>query len=151
MKLILMRHCKSDWSTGQADEDRPLNKRGRGAATALGDWLRTKGHLPSAALVSSATRTRETFERLRLDCPATFHDSLYLAEPIVILDHIKSTPADTLLVVGHNPGIAELVDGLVPDAPNHPRFFDYPTGATTVLDMTAGGTVLDFITPRDLG
>ncbi len=150
MKLILMRHCKSDWSSGLPDEDRPLNARGQKSAKALGDWLRNKHHVPTQALVSSASRTQETFSRLALNTPASHHDDLYLAEPKTILDRIKSTQADTLLVVGHNPGIAELVDGLVADPPDHPRFFDYPTGATTVLDMAAGGRVIDFITPRDV-
>ena len=42
-RLILMRHAKSDWSTGGADHQRPLNKRGRNSAKALGDWLRAQG------------------------------------------------------------------------------------------------------------
>ncbi len=151
MKLILMRHCKSDWSSGLADEDRPLNPRGRKAAVALGGWLRAQAHVPTHALVSSAARTRETFDLLALDTPVSFHDALYLAEPGTILDHVKANPSQVLLVVGHNPGIAELADGLVVDPPDHGRFVDYPTGATTVLDMAAGGKVVDFITPHDLG
>ena len=67
-RLILMRHAKSSWADpGQRDFDRPLNARGVRSAPLLGAWLRERGHVPDAALVSTARRTRETWAGLGLD------------------------------------------------------------------------------------
>ena len=66
-RLILMRHAKSDWGDPMLpDHDRPLNKRGRRAASALGHWMREAGLRPDQILCSSATRTQETCARLAL-------------------------------------------------------------------------------------
>ena len=61
MRLILIRHAKSSWANpGQGDHARPLNPRGRRAATAIGGWLADKGYVPDLILCSDAQRTRET-------------------------------------------------------------------------------------------
>ena len=58
LRLILMRHAKSDWShLDLSDHDRPLNNRGKASAAALGDWLRVKSYLPDQVLSSTAART----------------------------------------------------------------------------------------------
>ncbi len=158
-RLILMRHAKSDWQPGVEDHDRPLNGRGRKSATALGRWLREKGHAPNAAVVSSAMRTVETFGRLDLDCAVRTTRDLYLADVEQMLAELRSETAETVLMLGHNPGIAYMADLCVTEAPDHPRFRDYPTCATLVAefdladwaDLTTGtGRVVDFVVPRDL-
>ncbi|MHA7876717.1 SixA phosphatase family protein [Roseivivax sp.] len=158
-RLILMRHAKSDWHQGLEDHDRPLNKRGRRSADALGRWLREEGWQPDAAVLSSAMRTVETLGRLDLDCPVRTSRALYLAAPAEILEALREEEAETLLVVGHNPGIAFLAQALVARAPAHARFDDYPTGATLVVefevsdwaDLASGsGRVVDFVIPREL-
>ncbi|MHA6263258.1 SixA phosphatase family protein [Arenibacterium sp. CAU 1754] len=158
--LILMRHAKSSWDDpAQSDHDRPLNARGRASAHALGDWLRVKGYEPNRALVSSARRTCETFERLQLTLEPEVDEALYHAGPTRILAALKATDGDTVLLVGHNPGIAECAERLVTAAPDHARFFDYPTGATLVASFDIDdwsavefgtGTAVDFVIPRDL-
>lgn len=159
-RLILMRHAKSDWSSAaKGDHDRPLNGRGRLSATALGDWLRTKKIIPDQALISSATRTRETFARLGVACDTEFQKGLYLAEPNEMLASLRNASGDTVLMIGHNPGIAELAEILVAQPPEHSRFFDYPTGATLVVDFAidgwdalkpSSGDVQEFVIPREL-
>ncbi|MBZ0123364.1 MAG: histidine phosphatase family protein, partial [Roseovarius sp.] len=64
---------------------------------------------------------------------------------------------ETVLMIGHNPGIGWLAQTLVADPPPHPRFFDYPTGATLVAgfdvaDWADAGTgrTVEFIVPREL-
>lgn len=157
--LILMRHTKSDWSISESDHNRVLNPRGIRSARALGDWLRGAGHVPDRALVSSARRTRESIGLLALDCPATFQRALYLAEPEVMLHQLRQASGDTVLMLGHNPGICALAHDLTADAPHHPRWHDFPTGATLVARFdvqgwskvtTRTGQCVDFITPRDL-
>nr|WP_309503059.1 histidine phosphatase family protein [uncultured Roseovarius sp.] len=159
-RLILTRHAKSSWdSSTPSDHERPLNRRGRDAATALGNWLRQGGYLPDAILSSSAERTRETAARLGFDVPAEFTNTLYLAGPHQMLAALKGASAGCVLMLGHNPGIAEFADLLLDKHPAHARFRDYPTGATLVADFPISeweklafgtGNVVDFITPRDL-
>lgn len=113
--LLLLRHAKSSWrNAGQADHERPLNGRGREAADRMADWLRQEGLLPDLALVSTAARTRETWQRL---CAAwdrepevRFLRSLYLAPPSRLLAALCRAPeaARRLLLLGHNPGIEHL-------------------------------------------
>jgi phosphohistidine phosphatase len=158
--LILMRHAKSSWdSLGVDDHDRALNGRGRQSAAALGKWLRVRGWHPDEVLCSTARRTRETLDGLDLDCHAEFVTGLYLADAAAMRRVLDGAQGRTVLMIGHNPGIAELAEVLTRTPPAHDRFYDYPTGATTVLrfdcDDWAGigahsGELVDFIVPRDL-
>lgn len=158
-RLILMRHAKSDWSLGEDDHDRPLNKRGFTSAHALGEWLKSKGYLPDEILCSSANRTRQTLEALEVSADTTFDQKLYLADPGVLLDQLCNAQGDVVLMLAHNPGIAMLAQGLVSQPLPHPRFQDYPTGATLVVDFKSDtwaeiqpglGQVVDFVIPREL-
>ncbi|WP_407495117.1 SixA phosphatase family protein [Pseudooceanicola sp. MF1-13] len=159
-RLILMRHAKSSWATpGQDDHDRPLNKRGRKSAKALGKWFRDNGIAPEVILCSDAARTIETFENLKMDGQLILRPDLYLAEPDRILQVLQQAEGASAMIIGHNPGIGEFAQRLVTTPPPHARFADYPTGATLVVDVPledwkAGhfGTsrVVNFITPREL-
>lgn len=159
--LILMRHAKSDWGAPSLpDKLRPLNARGQRSATALGDWLRAKGHLPQTVLCSSAIRTRETLAGLGLmNTTVNYSDDLYHAEADVMFQVLKRASSDTVLMIGHNPGICDFAQMLMEDAPDHIRFHDYPTCATLVArfdiaDWMAlqwrSGQPVDFTVPRDL-
>lgn len=135
-RLILMRHAKSDWSGGQDDHDRPLNTRGQLSADALGVWLRQRGLVPDQILCSSATRTCETLARLGLDVePTMITGELYLASQNQILDVLRRAVGNVVLMLGHNPGIGAAAAALANAQPNHPKFMQYPTGATLVLDF----------------
>ncbi|MGX9356508.1 SixA phosphatase family protein [Roseobacteraceae bacterium S113] len=155
-RLILMRHCKSSWShPDMKDHNRPLNGRGYRSAKALGDWLRKNAYVPELALISTARRTMETFEGLGLICESRYRAALYHAEADRILGEVAQARAETVLLIGHNPGIAEFAERIVVDAPAHARFFGYPTGATTVIDFDGAprwgkGNARDFVVPRDL-
>lgn len=163
LRLILMRHAKSDWSHPErSDHDRPLNKRGRASAQAMGDWLRAKNYVPDQVLCSSSERTGETLLGLKL-APQTecmFTRSLYHAEApemLHVLQHKATQPC--VLMLGHNPGICEMANRLVTDPPPHERFFDYPTAATLVCDLPitrwdetywSQAKVIDFAIPREV-
>lgn len=154
MKLILLRHTKSDWTDPtQEDRDRPLNDRGRNAAAALGQWLTSRGHLPDHVLCSDAARTRETCTALALpDLSVEYRPDLYLAEADTILTLARAQTAPCVMVIAHNPGIAEAATHVVVTPPVHPEFAHYPTGACLVVEITdeRPGRVLDFVVPRDL-
>ncbi|WP_299969123.1 histidine phosphatase family protein [uncultured Roseobacter sp.] len=162
-RLILMRHAKSDWShTGLRDFDRPLNARGQQAAKRLGRWLgETPDCLPDTVLCSSARRTRETLAGLSLaeGADVRLTDALYHATADQMRHVLRQATGTRVLMIGHNPGIADLARRIVVAPPEHPRFDDYPTGATLVVDLEITGwhapdmrpgKVVDFVVPREL-
>ena len=159
LQLVLMRHAKSDWSFSEPDHSRPLNKRGRKSAEALGDWLRAEDYVPDQVLCSTSARTRETLDLLQIDAPARFEDRLYHADPETVLQALRDADSARVLVIGHNPGFQEVAQRLVSRAPEHPRFADYPTGATLVADFDVAdwsqadwgmGRPATFVVPREL-
>jgi phosphohistidine phosphatase len=167
-RLILLRHTKSDWPNGMVDHDRPLAKRGRRAAPLMGRVLIERGFVPDKVLVSTAVRTVETWALASAGLiqlpPATLDARIYEAPPHVLANIIRETGDDvqTLLLVGHNPGIESLADGLIADGPGELRqrlSRKYPTGGLAVIgcaidrwaDLASGcGTLGAFIVPRDL-
>lgn len=161
-RLILMRHAKSDWSAGLPDIERPLNPRGERAARALGDWLRRNGYIPDEVQCSAATRTQDTLAGLALGdaVKTTVSKALYLAEPAEMMDLLARAEGECVLMIGHNPGIAQLATALVASPPDSGKFLRYPTGATLVADFDIpgwdalekkSGTTIDFVVPRELG
>ena len=116
--LLLLRHAKSDYPTGVADHDRPLAPRGVREAGLAGDWMRVHAPAVDAVLCSTATRTRETLERTRIDAPVEFVDRLYDATPGTVIDVINGVQSrfdfdvQTLLVIGHEPTMSALSLGL---------------------------------------
>lgn len=160
LRLILMRHAKSSWGDPTLDDhQRVLNGRGRRSAEAIGSWLRGENVIPDQILVSSAARTKETCKRLDSEAETVVLDALYLASPGGMLEILKRASGATVLMLGHNPGTAWLARDLVARAPEHPRFSNYPTCATLVVDFgiddwkdlkPGTGKVIRFITPREL-
>ena len=164
LRLILTRHAKSSWDDPNApDHDRPLNARGKAAAADLGAWLASRGYGPGEVLCSDATRTQETWAYAAPALPGTpvliLKPALYHAGPDVMLAVLKAATADTVMMIGHNPGIAEFAARLVAHKPVKPEFAHYPTGATLVAsfdvptwaEVTYGhAAVLDFIVPKEL-
>ncbi|MGZ4437701.1 MAG: SixA phosphatase family protein [Nocardioides sp.] len=113
--LVLLRHGKSDWSGGEADRDRPLALRGRRQAPEAGRWLASHLHHLDLAVVSSARRARSTWELVaaELDGPPQLRvdDRVYAATGRELLEVVRRLPeeAGAALLVGHNPGLEELV------------------------------------------
>jgi len=160
LRLILMRHAKSSWDDFTLpDHDRPLNARGRASARAMGDWLRAEGFVPDAAGSSTSRRTDQTFQGLGFVCPVNFTRALYHADAGAMLAVLCAQTASCVLMLGHNPGIAEFAYRLTSAPPPHPRFADYPTCATTVIEWQSAtwdqigwrqGALLDFAIPREV-
>src|SRR5690554_1307634 len=114
-RLIVMRHAKSDWAEpGLSDHRRPLNPRGRADAPLIGARLSKLGWVPSVALCSDATRTRETFELIApsfAECELRLFSELYLPRIPDILDALATLEdeVETALILGHNPGFEQVV------------------------------------------
>jgi len=117
--LLLMRHAKSSWNNARlSDYERPLNERGRHDAPRMGELLRREGLIPDLIIASSAKRAATTAElvalELSLDSDIRYTEKLYLAEPnaYITLARQLDNEIETLLMVGHNPGVQELVEWL---------------------------------------
>jgi phosphohistidine phosphatase len=121
--LILLRHAKSSWDdAGLADHDRPLAGRGLDDAPEMGRRLARRGIAPDLVLTSSARRARMTAELVvaelgQPDCRIEIESAIYLASPGELLAVIAGVDAArrALLVVGHNPGMTQLANMLVPE------------------------------------
>ncbi|WP_442785977.1 SixA phosphatase family protein [Methylobacterium sp. C25] len=166
-RLILLRHAKSAWPEGVADLDRPLNERGRAAASRMGGYLRTEKLVPDQVFVSPARRTQETWELVRRELPGIEAETvpmIYEAAASRILDAVRSAPdhAETLLVIGHNPGLHELAMLLIGEGSPSLRANlreKFPTAGLVVIDAPvahwagvgrAAGRLERFVVPRGL-
>ncbi len=161
-RVYLMRHAKSSWSEeGMKDHDRPLNKRGKDAAKRMGAELKFRDYLPDMILCSTAKRTRETLALMTpefgIDIAMSMEAELYHASPDVLLDRIRDADAgaNSLMLIAHNPGLAELIDILAKRDAAAPDKF--PAGALAVIDFDAetwravkphAGDVVDLIFPK---
>ena len=117
--LLLLRHAKSSWDNSElADHDRPLNGRGRHDAPRMGQLMAQHDLTPDLIVTSAARRAATTAELVALAAEYSgdirYTDELYLADPETFLDVAGDTPDNVarLLLVGHNPGIEELVSTL---------------------------------------
>ncbi len=165
--LLLLRHAKSDYPPGVADHERPLAPRGEREAALAGDWLRAHAPGVDAVLCSTATRTRETLARTRIDAPVTYVDRLYDATPGALIEEINSVESrfasdvETLLVIGHEPAMSSVALGLATTDGSTPTAAEristkFPTSAIAVLrtgepweQLTLSGAALvSFHVPR---
>ena len=120
--LFILRHAKSSWKDPNlADHDRPLNKRGKKDAPRMGDRLRAESEFPELILSSSAVRalrTAELFaEALGFDGEMRALRDLYAHYPDPYIQMLSEVDDryERVLVVGHNPGVEELLEGLTGD------------------------------------
>lgn len=119
--LMLLRHAKAVQHGRGDDFDRDLQDKGKTDARRLGDHLAARGLLPDLALVSSSARTRETFEivesALGRMLPARYDETLYNATAGELRDALRDIDGAvrSLMVVGHNPGIADAAAMLARD------------------------------------
>ncbi len=157
--LYLFRHAKSDWDAEfGTDFERPLSRRGRRAATAMGEFLASAGRIPDVALCSSAVRTTKTLDRAaRAGAWSTeieHRDELYTGNPRHVLKALGevSKKVGSLMVVGHETAMSETTSLLVGSA--QVRF---PTAAVACMELDISrwrdiapgcGTLIFFLPPR---
>jgi phosphohistidine phosphatase len=115
-RLVVIRHAKSDWGQGVADEQRPLNPRGRRDAPAVGRWLVAHVEELDLVICSTATRARQTWQLAAegLEARTRYDERVYAAGPrdlMSVLDELGDE-IGTAALVGHNPGLTELVETL---------------------------------------
>lgn len=137
MNLYLLRHAKSSWESYEDDHDRVLSERGRNDASTLGEYLHENNINFENTLCSSSQRTRETISIINTVSPHSideinYLDSLYQASSNKIKEVVKNYSNKSLLIVGHNPGISELISDFLKS-----NFVDYPTCVFAQFKLTS--------------
>jgi phosphohistidine phosphatase len=159
--LLVLRHAKSSWDDAALDDhERPLNKRGRRDAPRMGALVREHGLIPDVVISSDAVRARLTAEAVveaaRYAGEILLDRRLYMAGPADILSLLRTVgeKAETVMIVGHNPGLEELVAQLTGD------WQDLPTAALAQivlpidqwrdLKLSSRGTLAGHWVPKEL-
>ena len=140
-RLIVIRHAKAE-PYASTDHVRELTERGHVAAADLGRHLREQGLVPDHAVVSTSTRTRQTWADLALDnVSVAFEDAVFTGSPDVVVDCLRAVPEDasTVLFLGHNPTASYLChfldDGGGDPAAVSELLRGFPPAALCVLDV----------------
>jgi phosphohistidine phosphatase len=165
-RLYLLRHAKSAWDdSALRDRDRPLAPRGRKAARRMARWAKKHGVHPQLVVCSNALRARQTLEAVlpSLGEPTVwFEVTLYAASAETLLARVHSLPehVDTAMLVGHNPGLMELLLLLAAPGPLREKAREnLPTGALAELETEVGrwadvspgaAQLTEFVLPRKL-
>jgi phosphohistidine phosphatase len=165
--LILLRHGKSAWDTDDDDFNRPLKKRGKSASIQAGKWLINNKYIPDFVISSPAKRAMQTAERacevMDIRKKNIFRQKhIYLATPEELLYVLEDCPmqAKRVMLVGHNPGLEELLFYLVNGQLTIPEDGKImPTATLAVLDLPdswdkleCGAAHLEFLVrPIDIG
>ena len=142
-RLYLLRHAKSSWDDPTlADHNRPLAPRGRRAARVMAEHLRRKGIAPELVLCSPSRRTRQTLTRLAPalgeNADVQLESELYAASAADLLEVLREVPdeVDSLMMIGHNPGVQDLALSLARGGSRITRVRGkFPTGALATLEL----------------
>ena len=121
-ELLILRHGKSDWNTDADDFDRPLNNRGKRGAQRMGVWLWQQGLRPDLIISSPAERAITTAHKCcksmgMMASDVVEDDRVYAASLDELLEVLKDAPAGAgrTMLVGHNPGLEDLLEFLIDD------------------------------------
>jgi len=159
--LLVLRHAKSSWNDPQLDDhERPLNERGRRDGPRMGKLVREYGLIPDIVISSDAVRAQLTAEAVaataRYAGEILLDPRLYLASPADIVSLLRTVRenAETVMIIGHNPGLEELVEQLTDER------HDLPTAALAHivleidqwrdLTLSTRGTLLGHWRPKEL-
>lgn len=151
-ELLILRHGKSDWDSGaKNDFKRPLAKRGKRDAPRVGEWLYREGLVPTYVVSSPAERARQTAHKVCKNLDHKYKDvvwdsDIYDADVDALIRVLGRVPASAplVLLVGHNPGLEDLIGYLAGgdfDAPDDGKLLT--TAATARLEMPDDWSQLD--------
>lgn len=142
-ELLILRHGKSDWSVETDDFNRPLKQRGKKGAELIAKWVGDQALIPDHVVSSPATRAIDTARRVmealgREASDIHTDERVYEASLDELLEVLADCPAEAqrVLIVGHNPGLEDLLLHLVPTPPMIPENGKLmPTAALACLTM----------------
>jgi phosphohistidine phosphatase len=159
--LLVLRHAKSSWNDPELDDhERPLNERGRRDGPRMGKLVREHGLVPDIVISSDALRARLTAEAVaeaaRYAGKILFDPRLYMASAADILSLLRTVRqnVETVMIIGHNPGLEKLVEELTGERQ------ELPTAALAHivleidqwrdLTLSTRGTLLGHWRPKEL-
>ncbi len=159
--LLILRHAKSSWKDlTLTDHDRPLNKRGKRDAPRMGRWLRMHNLRPDLIVSSTARRAFTTAlavaDEVEYAGQVTATRNFYHADPSEYISHLRDVSAEIniVMVVGHNPGMEELVAQLGGGYEAMPTgtvaYFSLPISTWAELDETTTGTLKAIWRPKEI-
>jgi phosphohistidine phosphatase len=159
--LLVLRHAKSSWSDpARDDHERPLNKRGRRDGPRMGELVREYGLIPDVVISSDAVRARLTAravaEKARYGGEILLDRRLYLGSPADILSLLRTVRenAQTVMIVGHNPGLEELVERLTGERQDLPTAalaqIVLPIDRWRDLNLSTRGSLAGHWRPKEL-
>lgn len=166
-QLFLLRHAKSAWNTAASNDfDRPLNKRGKSDVPRIGRWLLDHECFPDHIICSPAKRARNSLERIQLvlgleEQQITWEPRVYGANLETLLDLLAECDdsVGNLLLVGHNPGLEDLLIYLCGSAMRRSEAVKLmPTASVAIITILrpwsrlerGSGTLESIIRPRSL-
>jgi phosphohistidine phosphatase len=157
--LFVLRHAKSSWSDPDlSDHDRPLNKRGRRDAPKLARWASGRGVRPDVVVSSTARRARDTalafVDEIDTRSELWLTSKLYLAEPFEIVSLLREVQGESVMIVGHNPGLESFVVAITGERVRLPTsalaWIDLPISDWSELDLEARGGLRELWLPREV-
>ena len=163
--LLVLRHAKSSWDDSALhDHERPLNGRGEKDAPRMGQLARDEGLTPDLILSSDAVRARLTAAAMAevIGGQILLDERLYLASAAEIIAALQSVvqrtvfqdSAATVMIVGHNPGLEELVAQLTGEWESLPTAalaqISLPIARWSDLDTDTRGTLVGLWRPKEL-
>jgi phosphohistidine phosphatase len=165
--LHLLRHAKSSWDDPALDDhDRPLSKRGRAVAKAMAEHMERAKIVPDIVLCSTALRTKETLGPIAArvkPAKVVFAAGIYEASERKLWRHLWDLPeqAETVLMIGHSPGVHELALALADAASREhlpPVDGKFPTGALATFSFDGAwkklsprsAQLVSFVRPKEL-
>ncbi|MDO6965013.1 SixA phosphatase family protein [Rhizobium alvei] len=167
-RLLLLRHGKSVWPDFVDDHDRPLAPRGEKASRIIGAYLGRLDPRPDGVIVSTAKRTMATWEEVRpylaANLDSTETSAIYEASAEDLMAELRKVgdEVQTLLVIGHNPGLQALALTLIGEDHSDAAArlaTKFPTAALAMIDLAIDhwsdlhpetGRLYAFVTPKTL-
>jgi phosphohistidine phosphatase len=159
-QLLILRHAKSSWADASIDDwHRPLNDRGRRDAPRVGEWLREQSLIPDLIVTSDAVRALTTAQAAAGAAgyarDIVLEPSLYHAGPadvIAVLNGMRDQAAQTVMIVGHNPGLEDLLRQLTGEYHGLPTTalvqLELPIDSWSELAATTPASIVDSWQPR---
>ena len=159
--LLVLRHAKSSWNDPALDDhERPLNTRGRRDGPRMGELVRQYGLIPELVISSDAVRARLTAEAVAEAAhyagEILLDRHLYMASPADIVSVFRKIAgnAEIVMIVGHNPGLEELVEQLTGEQQDLPTAalaqIVLPIDQWRDLKLSTRGTLLGYWRPKEL-